>query len=284
MVVAYLCKAKHQQTIVVYMNYKLLFPTYRNRYLFVRNHLRRLAEEGHTFSSGLNLGTGEGDYDGMIASCCEHLFACDINEQDVAFAQGLNQNIPNLRYGVENALDLSFPAASFDLLISVDVIEHVGRPERMMEEVGRVLKPGGWALITFPSIEFPFTYDPVNRILSLFSHKKIPQGAYAFGHEYLVSGVEFREWAERNGMEVVEEKNLSGALVALAEMYWTGIIQRIFKANATNVSENKRSKALRPSAQEPALVALTDAFIALDRALFGRGSQSVGKGFLLKKR
>ena len=78
--------------------------------------------------------------------------------------------------------------------------------------------------------------------------------------------------------------SLSGALVALAEMYWTGIIQRIFKANATNVSENKREKAMRPSAQEPALAALTDGFIALDRALFGRGKRSVGKGFVLRKR
>lgn len=266
------------------MNYKLLFPTYRNRFLFVRNHLRQFAAEQRRFSSALNLGTGEGDYDGMIAPFCERLFACDINEQDVAFAQNLNREVPNLHYGVENALELSFPDASFDLLISVDVLEHVGRPERMMEEVGRVLQPGGLALITFPSLEFPFTYDPVNRILSLFTDKKIPQGAYAFGHEYLVLGSDFRLWAERNGLEVLQEYNLSGALVALAEMYWTGIIQRIFKANATNVSENKREKAMRPSTQEPALAALTDAFIALDKALFGRGKRSVGKGFVLRKR
>lgn len=268
------------------MNYKLLFPTYRNRYLFVRDHLRSFSNQGLSFDEALNLGTGEGDYDGMIAGFCKNLTACDINEQDVAFATQLNREVPNVQYAVENALELSFPDDSFDLLISVDVIEHVGRPERMMEEVGRVLKPGGLALITFPSAEFPFTYDPINKVLSLFTDKKIPQGAYAFGHEYLILGADFRDWAGRNGLEVLEERNLSGALVAGMEMYWTGIVQRLFKANATNVSDKRQraKKTLRPSAKEPDLVALTDFYIELDRGLYGKGKHSVGKGFVLRKK
>jgi SAM-dependent methyltransferase len=267
------------------MNYKLLFPTYRNRYRFIREQIATIAGPSQRIPQALNLGTGEGDYDAMIAPYCEQLTACDINEQDVAFARELNRDIPNIRYAVEDALALSFPDAAFDLLISVDVLEHVGRPERMVEEIGRVLRPGGLALITFPSLEFPFTYDPINRILSLFSDKKIPQGAYAFGHEYLVLGSDFRNWAERNGLEVLEERNLSGALVALAEMYWTGIIQRIFKANATNVSDNaERKGVLRPTVKEPGAVALTDALINLDRTLFGKGKHSVGKGFVLQRR
>lgn len=267
------------------MNYKLLFPTYRNRYRFVAEHLQTFARQGRRFQNALNLGAGEGDYDAMIAQHCERLHACDINEQDIAFARQLNAHLPHIEYRVENALQLSYPDASFDLLISVEVIEHVGQPERMMQEVGRVLRPGGLALITFPSLEFPFTYDPVNRILSwLGSRRHIAQGAYAFGHEYLVLGADFKQWAARYGLEVVEERNLSGALVALSEMYWTGWVQRLFKANAANLSEGQaRRRALRPSAKEPALTALTDAFLRLDRALFGRSRHSVGKGFVLRK-
>lgn len=266
------------------MNYKLLFPTYRNRFLFVRDHLISLVRRGYGITVALNLGTGEGDYDGMIAPLCGSLFACDINEQDVAFAKSLNGDLVNVVYGVENALNLSFPDAYFDLLVSVDVIEHVGQPERMVKEIGRVLKPGGMALITFPSLEFPFAYDPINRLLSLFSNRRISQGAYAFGHEYLILGADFRNWAERSELEVVSEQNLSGTLVALVEMYWTGIIQRIFKANATNVSENTRRIGLRPSGKEPTFVALTDAFIGLDRILCSRGTRSVGKGFVLRRK
>ncbi len=267
------------------MNYKLLFPTYRNRYRFVADHLQAFVQQGRHFQNALNLGTGEGDYDAMIAQYCKHLHACDINEQDIAFARQLNAHQPHIEYRIENALQLGYPDACFDLLISVDVIEHVGQPERMMQEVGRVLQPGGLALITFPSMEFPFTYDPVNRILAwMGSRRHIAQGAYAFGHEYLINGADFRQWAARNGLEVVEERNLSGALVALSEMYWTGWVQRVFKANAANLSEGQeRRRAMRPSTKEPALAVLTDAFIWLDKMLFGRSRYSVGKGFVLHK-
>lgn len=266
------------------MNYKLLFPTYRNRYLFIQRNLERLSRK-HRFERGLNLGAGEGDYDGMIARYCDHLISCDINEQDINYARALNAAVPSLEYRVEDALNLSFEDNTFDLLVSVEVIEHVGRPERMIEEIRRVLRPGGLALITFPSLDFPFTYDPVNRLLSYFTNKKIAQGAYAFGHEYLVSKDDFRAWAEKNNFEVLQERNLSGYLVGLLEMYWTGIAQRIFKANATNLSAGKEKKvALRPSTKGPFLTILTDGIIKADDALFRNASRSVGKGFIIQKK
>ena len=265
------------------MNFKLLFPSYRNRHRFIEENLSHFPK-AH-FTKALNLGTGEGDYDPMIAPFCQELLACDINENDIAFARQLNKNLPNVKYQVENALQLSFPNESFDLIISVDVIEHVGQPQKMIEEIGRVLKPNGIALITFPSFDYPFTYDPINKFLGLFSKKKIAQGAYAFGHEYLISGQEFRTWATENVLEVVKIKQLSGYFVALSEMYWTGIIQRIFKANSNNLSNSNQNKwALRPSRKAPFLVNLTDAFIDLDFALFKQSKYSIGKGFFLRKK
>ena len=265
------------------MNYKLLFPTYRNRYLFVKENLKqRIADQ--KLPRVLNLGTGEGDYDPMIVQYSALLQSCDINETDIEFAKALNANIENLEYRVENALDLSFDSNSFDLIISIDVLEHVGKPERMIEEISRILKPGGMAFITFPSLDFPFTYDPINRLLSYFTNKKIAQGAYAFGHEYLVSGKDFKNWSAKNDLIVVAEQNLSGYLIALLEMYWTGIIQRIFKANATNISDQKEKKvALRPSLKEPGLVKITDTLIRVDNLLFNRFKNSVGKGFIIQK-
>lgn len=265
------------------MNYKLLFPTYRNRYLFIRRNLGRLSA-GQPFGRALNLGTGEGDYDQMIKQHCQQLVACDINEQDIAYARELNAGLPQLEYRIEDALQLSFPDEHFDCITSVDVIEHVGQPERMVEEVARVLKPGGLALITFPSLNFPFTYDPINRVLAWLGKGKIPQGAYAFGHEYLISPKHFQAWAEANGLEVVKERNLSGYLVGLLEMYWTGIIQRIFKANATNLkTQADKGISLRPSLSEPWLAKATDALLSFDHCLFGRARHSVGKGFILQK-
>ena len=262
------------------MNYKLLFPTYRNRYCFIRKKLEQYGRQ-RPFKRALNLGTGEGDYDPMIAGHCEQLLACDINEADIEFARRMNAHLSEVEYRVEDALDLSFPAGYFDLVVSVDVMEHVGQPRRMTEEVARVLKTGGMAMLTFPQSYFPWTYDPLNYWLG---RRAVAQGAYAFGHEYLIDPAAFRTWAGEYGLEVLEETNLSGYLVGALEMYWTGLVQRMFKANAKNISREEGKKiGLRPSAKEPLLAQLTDAINAIDHFFFKNVKHSVGKGFVVRK-
>lgn len=326
----YLCPIEH---LFQAMNFKFLFPTFRNRYLFVRDRLRKYAgnEQPHpdetvgkgippppaptspiptgagrqpdgnqlttnnkqpTIHNGLNLGTGEGDYDRMIAAYCTELIACDVNEEDLAHARALNAGVMNLRYEPNNALALTYPDQYFDLIVSCEVIEHVGDPAQMLREMSRVMKPGGVAIMTFPSREFPITYDPVNRIWQVTRSESsreyaISQGAYAFGHDYLIGSDDFRRWAREAGFEIVEFKGLSRHFVGLLEMYWTGIAQRVFKKNARNVSEEKERKggALRPaSTKEPALVFITDGLLWLDKLLFGWTGRSVGKGVVLRKK
>ncbi len=265
------------------VNYKHLFPTFRNRFVFVK---KQLAVHG-PFGRALNLGTGEGDYDAMIAERCANLIGCDVNEDDIRFARQLNAGITNLTYQLDDALNLSFADGSFDLVVSSEVIEHVGRPERMVEEISRVLRPGGLAVVTFPSEDFPFTYDPINRVgqwLRPGGGRLVAQGAYAFGHEYLISPKKFRAWAAENGLEILVEKNLSGHLVGLAEIYWTGIVQRIFKKNNTNLTEvDESSLKLRPTVGEPGLARVTDGFNAVDSFFFGQSRRSIGKGFVLRR-
>jgi 2-polyprenyl-3-methyl-5-hydroxy-6-metoxy-1,4-benzoquinol methylase len=271
------------------MNFKQLFPTFRNRYQFVQRTLRDLARQTD-FAQALNLGTGEGDYDRMVAGYCQHLTGCDVNEDDLAHARALNSGVLNLHYETNDALALSYPDGHFDLIVSCEVIEHVGSPDVMVQEMHRVLRPGGYAVMTFPSREFPFTYDPVNRIWQWIkgknaSERLIAQGAYAFGHEYLIGTADFRQWAAAAGFEVQILRPLSGNLTGLLEMYWTGIAQSIFKKNARNVTaDTAGGLKVRPaSAKIPALSVLTDAFIALDRILFTWGGRSIGKGVVLRK-
>ncbi len=273
------------------MNFKLLFPTFRNRYLFVRSRLKQYAADRSSMLQGLNLGTGEGDYDRMVAGYCLQLTGCDVNEEDLAHARALNAGVMNLRYEANNALALTYEANTFDLIVSCEVIEHVGDPEKMVQEMYRVMKPGGIAIMTFPSREFPVTYDPVNRIWQMLRGAEsrafvVSQGAYAFGHDYLIGSADFKKWALSAGFEILEFKGLSRHLVGLLEMYWTGMVQRIFKKNAGNVtSDTKGGLKMRPnSSKEPAFVFVTDFLLAVDQGLFGWTNRSVGKGVVLRKK
>lgn len=50
----------------------------------------------------------------------------------------------------EDLQDLTFAEGSFDMVISLDVFEHIADPWRAFAEVQRVLKPGGVGIITVP--------------------------------------------------------------------------------------------------------------------------------------
>ncbi len=52
----------------------------------------------------------------------------------------------------ENLTDQTFPDASFDLVLSQDVMEHVFRPEKAFAEIARTLRPGGIHIFTVPLV------------------------------------------------------------------------------------------------------------------------------------
>ena len=51
---------------------------------------------------------------------------------------------------------LSLPAATFDLVTTNEVLEHVPSPDAALREIARILVPGGWHVGTFP---FAFNWD-----------------------------------------------------------------------------------------------------------------------------
>ena len=61
-----------------------------------------------------------------------------------------------------------FPDASFDVISSAWVLEHVRSPERFLGEVGRLLKPGGLAVVM--SINSLHYVTLLSRMLALVPH------------------------------------------------------------------------------------------------------------------
>jgi len=47
---------------------------------------------------------------------------------------------------------LPFPDAEFDVVTLLAVLEHLSRPDAMVREISRVLKPGGQVVLTVPSL------------------------------------------------------------------------------------------------------------------------------------
>lgn len=50
----------------------------------------------------------------------------------------------------EDLQALNYGDGSFDVVLTSDILEHVRHPRRAMEEIARVLSPGGWHVCTVP--------------------------------------------------------------------------------------------------------------------------------------
>ena len=266
------------------MNLKMLLPTYRTRFKSLMQSLASLSDqldqgEERVF---LNLGCGEGDFDRYIAQHFSYGVGCDINESDIAFCRSQAGELP-VEYFVADAHALKFEANQFDCIICIDVIEHTEDPAQVVMEIARILKPSGHAIISFPRLEFPTLYDPINRLLNLWS-KHLPIGAYSFGHNKLVSDAEFMQWIGVAQLEVVSRRSISGPLVALLECYWVGLIQKLLKPNYSNQPGKSNSELkLRPSQGIPTGVFITDWLIKQDKALFSAPARSIGSIYVVKK-
>jgi SAM-dependent methyltransferase len=51
----------------------------------------------------------------------------------------------------ENSEAQTFADESFDLVVHLDVMEHVNHPDRAMKEFTRTLRPGGWCVFSAPT-------------------------------------------------------------------------------------------------------------------------------------
>jgi SAM-dependent methyltransferase len=58
--------------------------------------------------------------------------------------------------------DIQYPDNSFDVIYCSNVLEHVPEDRRAMRELARVLKPGGWALISVPVFPHDTTFEDPN--------------------------------------------------------------------------------------------------------------------------
>ncbi|MBD3366307.1 methyltransferase domain-containing protein [candidate division WWE3 bacterium] len=94
----------------------------------------------------LDLGCGRGNY------------VIDENRKNIQWAVGLdvaeehtkgNICLDEIFYG--GAENLPFEDASFDVVVSLWVLEHLENPEKVFAEVTRVLKPGGYFLFAAPN-------------------------------------------------------------------------------------------------------------------------------------
>jgi SAM-dependent methyltransferase len=84
--------------------------------------------------------------------------------------------------------NLPFSNASFDLVTCTDVLEHITNDDSTVREINRVLKPGGYVLITVPAFQSLWGHqDEVSHHLRRYTRRDIEKIVTKEGFEILES-------------------------------------------------------------------------------------------------
>ena len=106
----------------------------------------------------LDIASGEGYGSAMLAAHATKVIGVDISAEAIEHARTRYQR-HNLEFRVGTCADIPLDDATVDLVVSFETIEHHDQHDRMMQELKRVLRPGGVLLISSPD-KLHYTIEP----------------------------------------------------------------------------------------------------------------------------
>ncbi len=105
-------------------------------------HMPRILDAGCSVGTTLSFLQRYGDAHGLDV-CVEALRIC------------CRQNLSNILQA--DARNLPFLKESYDLLVALDLLEHLENADQCLKEFNRVLKKGGYLIISVPAYQFLWT-------------------------------------------------------------------------------------------------------------------------------
>jgi SAM-dependent methyltransferase len=200
---------------------------------FFQDMLKELGVETHPDSLILDFGCGEGGIVYQMRKQGLAAFGVDIvNDYASVQARCLDEGLALASEDVFRLIDLDnyripFDDNTFDIVISDQVFEHVQNYQQALEEIKRVLKPGGSTLHIIPS-----RYRPIE------GHLFVPLGGIFQGRRYLAFWARLgirNPFQQGQGWKEVADFNYD-YLKHSTTYYTKSKIRRLFLAEFGNVA------------------------------------------------
>ena len=137
----------------------------------------------------LDIGAADGATIGYRLHEMGRCVGLDLSHSLIHRAKG--QGIPNADFLVASAQDLPLADNVFDMVVSEHVIEHVEDLDASLNEMGRVLKPGGTLSLSFPG-------ERAERIIA----KSCPEYFSPRFHRRVIQVSSLRQTLEKMGFQV----------------------------------------------------------------------------------
>ena len=143
-----------------------VIPTVPEHSVSLQEHIARYMfagqfVEGHVV---LDAGCGTGYGAAYLASRgARRVFGVDIAAQAIEYSR-IHYHRDNVIFSVMDCTSLDFPDETFDVVVSLEVIEHLGDSQRYLPEMRRVLKRDGVFILSTPNkaVDSPNSIKPLN--------------------------------------------------------------------------------------------------------------------------
>jgi 2-polyprenyl-3-methyl-5-hydroxy-6-metoxy-1,4-benzoquinol methylase len=164
----------------------------------------------------VDIGAGGGNFTTALELAGYDVVAIDVDSVDY-----VHSTAPFIEHDVDSGA-LPFEDSSLRGLVTIEVLEHLETPLRLLRDIARVLEPGGWCVLTTPNV------------LSLNSRI-----------ELLVRGhpLEFSEHDYRSNGHV--SPTSATQICFLAERCWMAVEEQTYNLGRVPVPRLRRSVALR---------------------------------------
>jgi SAM-dependent methyltransferase len=139
----------------------------------------------------LDLGCGDGRVAQVIARAGAEVAGVDPSELALERARAAQPDVDFRLPGPDGSLP--FGDGSFDVVVSIHVLEHVADTQRLMSEARRVSKPRAWIAITVPQhgrlqrtwtalASFERHHDPLEPTLRFYTRRSLGELLAQFGY------------------------------------------------------------------------------------------------------
>ncbi|QDK39286.1 3-demethylubiquinone-9 3-O-methyltransferase [Bdellovibrio sp. NC01] len=174
----------------------------------------------------LDVGCGAGFFSNEAAKAGHTITGIDIAPEALKVAE-LHDATKSVRYEVGDAYNLAYPRESFDVVVALDLLEHVTDPEKIIFEISRVLRPGG--LFFFHTFNRnPWCYLFTLKGMEWFV-KNTPHDLHVYSLFRKPS--EVIEWIDNAGMDVQTIRGTTPVIFQRAfwKLLWSGEVAEGFR-------------------------------------------------------
>lgn len=212
----------------------------------------------------IDLGCGTGYYLFLLSHCGVKLHLTGFDNDKKALTEAKNSLSKKIKFIEGDLHKIPFKNNLFDKAVASEVLEHVENDELILKEAFRILKSGGVLVISVPSMNYPFGWDPVNWFLQHLFGTHIKNGFFSgiwSGHLRLYDLEALEKKFVRAGFKVEIAQELTYWCLPFNHYLVNAVARLLYDAKISGKIADSLSKFKKT--QKPILIKLIFGFINL---------------------